>query len=375
MRIINFGSLNIDKVYQVEQFVRPGQTITAKDYAMAAGGKGLNQSLAAARAGAEVLHAGAIGAEGRFMADLLRESGADTSLLREVDGPSGHAVIEINAAGQNRIIVFGGANRSMTSEYIERVLDIAQPDDWVLLQNEVNLVPEIICRAHEKGLRVVFNPSPIPENLDALPLACVSLFMVNEIEAAQLAGTDANADFEDTLTALRAKYPNASVVMTVGADGVLYDGEEGRFQLPAFKVKTVDTTAAGDTFCGYFLAAVSAGKSVQTALQEALAASALAVSRSLGADSRRSTGISAQTRINHRKRGKLNLRKECIGMHITIERDGCISCGLCEGTCPSVFRIAEDGLAEVHHQPETAEEQAGAQEAAGGCPVAVIHVS
>lgn len=100
MRIINFGSLNIDKVYQVEQFVRPGQTITAKDYAVAAGGKGLNQSLAAARAGAEVLHAGAIGAEGRFMADLLRESGADTSLLREVDGPSGHAVIEINAAGQ-----------------------------------------------------------------------------------------------------------------------------------------------------------------------------------------------------------------------------------------------------------------------------------
>ena len=226
-----------------------------------------------------MLHAGAIGAEGRFMADLLRESGADTSLLREVDGPSGHAVIEINAAGQNRIIVFGGANRSMTSEYIERVLDTAKPDDWVLLQNEVNLVPEIIRRAHEKGLRVVFNPSPMPENLDALPLARVSLFMVNEIEAAQLAGTDANADFEDTLTALRAKYPNASVVMTVGADGVLYDGEEGRFQLPAFKVK------AGDTFCGYFLAAVSAGKSVQTALQEASAASALAVSRTGAAPS------------------------------------------------------------------------------------------
>ena len=217
--------------------------------------------------------------------DLLRESGADTSLLREVDGPSGHAVIEINAAGQNRIIVFGGAKRSMTSEYIERVLDTAQPDDWVLLQNEVNLVPEIIRRAHEKGLRVVFNPSPMPENLDALPFARVSLFMVNEIEAAQLAGTDANADFEDTLTALRAKYPNASVVMTVGADGVLYDGEEGRFQLPAFKVKAVDTTAAGDTFCGYFLAAVSAGESVQTALQEASAASALAVSRTGAAPS------------------------------------------------------------------------------------------
>ena len=285
MRIINFGSLNIDKVYQVEQFVQPGQTITAKDYTVVAGGKGLNQSLAAARAGADVLHAGAIGAEGRFMAELLQESGADISLLREVDGPSGHAIIEINAAGQNRIIVFGGANRCMTSGYIERVLDIAQPDDWVLLQNEVNLVPEIIQRAHDKGLRVVFNPSPMPENLEELPLACVSLFMVNEIEAAQLAGTSDDAAFEDTLTALRTKYPNASVVMTLGADGVLYDGEEGRFRLPAFKVQAVDTTAAGDTFCGYFLAAVCAGKPVQTALREASAASAIAVSRAGAAPS------------------------------------------------------------------------------------------
>ena len=213
------------------------------------------------------------------MADLLRESGADTSLLREVDGPSGHAVIEINAAGQNRIIVFGGANRSMTSEYIERVLDTAQPDDWVLLQNEVNLVPEIIRRAHEKGLRVVFNPSPMPENLDALPLACVSLFMVNEIEAAQLAGTDANADFEDTLTALRAKYPNASVAMTVGADGVLYDGEEGQFQLPAFKVKAVDTTAAGDTFTGYYLAGQLKGFCAKESMQMAAKAASITVSR------------------------------------------------------------------------------------------------
>ena len=142
MHIINFGSLNIDNVYQVEQFVQPGQTITAKGYTVVAGGKGLNQSVAAARAGAEVLHAGAVGTEGRFMAEMLREAGVDTSLLREMEGPSGHTVIEVNAAGQNRIIVYGGANRSMTEDYIERVLAAAQPDDLVLLQNEVNLVAE-----------------------------------------------------------------------------------------------------------------------------------------------------------------------------------------------------------------------------------------
>lgn len=285
MHIINFGSLNIDNVYQVEQFVQPGQTITAKGYTVVAGGKGLNQSVAAARAGAKVLHAGAVGAEGRFMAELLREAGADTSLLREVEGPSGHTVIEVNAAGQNRIIVYGGANRSMTEDYIERVLAAAQPDDLVLLQNEVNLVPEIMRRAKEKGLRVVFNPSPMPEKPDELPLSCISLFMVNELEAAQLAGTDADAEYEATLTALRKKYPHAAVVMTVGADGVLYEDEAERLRLPAFKVQAVDTTAAGDTFCGYFLAAVCAGKSAETALKEASAASAIAVSRAGAAPS------------------------------------------------------------------------------------------
>lgn len=285
MHIINFGSLNIDNVYQVEQFVQPGQTITAKGYTVVAGGKGLNQSVAAARAGAEVLHAGAVGTEGRFMAELLREAGVDTSLLREVEGPSGHTVIEVNAAGQNRIIVYGGANRSMTEDYIERVLAAAQPDDLVLLQNEVNLVPEIMRRAKEKGLRVVFNPSPMPENLNELPLSGISLFMVNELEAAQLAGTAADAEYEATLTALRKKYPHAAVVMTVGADGVLYEDEAERLRLPAFKVQAVDTTAAGDTFCGYFLAAVCAGKSAETALKEASAASAIAVSRAGAAPS------------------------------------------------------------------------------------------
>ena len=285
MNVVNFGSLNLDHVYAVDHFCRAGETIHTAGYTQNAGGKGLNQSVAAARAGAEVLHAGAVGAEGRFMAELLREAGVDTSLLREVEGPSGHTVIEVNAAGQNRIIVYGGANRSMTEDYIERVLAAAQPDDLVLLQNEVNLVPEIMRRAKEKGLRVVFNPSPMPENLNELPLSCVSLFMVNEIEAAQLAGTAADAEYEATLTALRKKYPHAAVVMTVGADGVLYEDEAERLRLPAFKVQAVDTTAAGDTFCGYFLAAVCAGKSAETALKEASAASAIAVSRAGAAPS------------------------------------------------------------------------------------------
>ena len=177
-------------------------------------------------------------------------------------------------------------NKYFKTQLITSLENAAEQTDLSkLVSNELKNEGVDIDLSDEEIKNVLSGAGTLAENTEKLPLACVSLFMVNEIEAAQLAGTDANADFEDTLTALRAKYPNASVVMTVGADGVLYDGEEGQFQLPAFRVKAVDTTAAGDTFCGYFLAAVSAGKSVQTALQEASAASALAVSRTGAAPS------------------------------------------------------------------------------------------
>ena len=122
MRIINFGSLNIDKVYQVEQFVRPGQTITAKDYAVAAGGKGLNQSVALARAGAAVWHAGKLGADGAMLRDRLAENGVELSCLMVGDCPTGHAIIQVDRSGQNCIILYGGTNRQITQDYADEVL-------------------------------------------------------------------------------------------------------------------------------------------------------------------------------------------------------------------------------------------------------------
>ena len=160
MKIINFGSLNIDKVCSVEEFVQPGETIMATGYSVNAGGKGLNQSVAAARAGAQVLHAGAVGSDGLFLKEILADAGADVSCLRVMDTESGCAFIEVNSKGQNRIIVSAGTNRMYTEEYIKNVLEKAEAGDFVLLQNEINNMPYIMKKAHERGLRIAFNAAP-----------------------------------------------------------------------------------------------------------------------------------------------------------------------------------------------------------------------
>ena len=279
MKIINFGSLNIDKVYTMDSFVLPGQSVFAKDYSVFAGGKGLNQSAAAARAGADVIHAGLIGEDGLFLKDLLSEAGADTSLIRITDGPTGHAVIEVDSSGQNRIIVYGGANLKLTQDYIDDVLKRAVKGDIVLLQNETNLIADIIKKSAALGFKTAFNPSPFPENADDLPLDLVDYFMVNEIEAALLAGAKGAASYGDILDKIAAKYPKAAIIMTLGSEGVLCRYKNETFSHAIFSVPVEDTTAAGDTFTGYFLAALGRGDDIETALEQACAASAIAVSK------------------------------------------------------------------------------------------------
>ena len=279
MKIINFGSLNIDKVYALDEFARAGQTVFAKNYEIFAGGKGLNQSIAAARAGGTVLHAGQIGGDGAFLKDLLSEAGADTSFIRTIDEPTGHALIEVDSAGQNKIVVFGGANKKLTGDYIDLVLKQAKEGDIVLLQNETNLISYIIKKASDAGAKVVFNPSPFPENADDLPLDLVDIFLVNEIEAAQLAGIKSEASNEEILDEITKKYPAAATIMTIGDKGVLYGYKDARLEQQSFSVPVADTTAAGDTFTGYFLSALCLGKDIPAALELSCAASAIAVSK------------------------------------------------------------------------------------------------
>ena len=278
MKVLNYGSLNVDYVYSVDHIIVGGETQHSSKLEVFSGGKGLNQSIALAKAGVPVYHAGIVGTDGDILLDACKEAGVNTKYIRRLPVKGGHTMIQVDKNAQNCIILYGGTNQIQTKEFVDDVLADFGEEDYLILQNEINMVGEIIRLSHEKGCRVVFNASPIPKNPEELPLELVDIFMVNELEAAALAGTSAEGDFRDILKALQKKYPKAAIVMTLGKDGVLYGYKEEFYSHPIFKVNAVDTTAAGDTFCGYFLAALCAGKSVEMALREASAASAMAVS-------------------------------------------------------------------------------------------------
>ena len=277
MKVLNFGSLNLDYTYQVESILIPGETQASKGRQIFCGGKGLNQSIALARAGVPVYHAGMIGDEGGILLDACRENGVNTDFIRKIDGPSGHTIIQVDRNGQNCILLYGGANRSMTREFVDQVLDSFEAGDMLLLQNEINELDYIIDRAYEKGMMIVLNPSPYDGALDNCDLSKVGMFLVNEIEGYQITG---EKEPDRILGKIREIYPGARVALTLGGEGSVYQDETGTvYRQGIYKVKAVDTTAAGDTFTGYFISSVIDGMPVQEGLDMAAKASAIAVSR------------------------------------------------------------------------------------------------
>ena len=286
MRILNFGSLNVDYVYSVEYFVRAGETLKANSREVLPGGKGLNQSVALARAGADVCHAGCIGADGAFLRDLLNENGVDTAYLRTIDGMQGHTIIQVDRKGENCILLYGGSNRRISKAQIDETLAHFGPGDWLVLQNEVNNLPLIVDLASARGMRIVLNPSPYDDGLKAVDFGKLSWLLVNEIEACQCSGSD---EPERAWDVLHARYPGLSVLITLGSAGsiaysVTAEGLDTVRQ-QAFQADAVDTTAAGDTFTGFFLAGISSGMPIPDALRRAAFASSIAVSRKGAADS------------------------------------------------------------------------------------------
>lgn len=276
MKILNFGSMNIDYVYSVDHMVMPGETLFTGGMEIFSGGKGLNQSIALAKAGADVYHAGMIGKEGLFLKDSIRESGADVSFIRENEGKSGHTIIQVDKTGQNCILLYGGANRNITKEYVDYVLQNFESGDMILLQNEINMLPYIMECAYKKGMKIILNPSPFDKGLRDCDLNKVSMFLVNEIEAHQITGKE-NA--EAILDEFRNLYPEAEIVLTLGSEGSVYQNKETRIYQNIYKVEVVDTTAAGDTFTGYFISSLMKGDTPEDALNLAAKASAIAVSR------------------------------------------------------------------------------------------------
>lgn len=278
MKVLCFGSLNIDYVYDVDHFVAKGETLASRGLHVFTGGKGLNQSIALAKAGVETYHAGAIGPDGKFLLKAMEDAGVHTEHVAVLsDAQTGNAIIQRDKGGDNCILLYGGTNQMIAKEQVDEVLSNFSAGDYLVLQNEINELPYIVTKAHEKGMVIALNPSPMNEKILELPLEFVNIFMLNEVEAGQILGTTEKSPA--LAGALSEKFPGATVLLTLGGDGSVCVRGGETTQQSAFKVTVADTTAAGDTFTGFFIGGLLEGKSVQDSMRQASAAAAIACSR------------------------------------------------------------------------------------------------
>ena len=274
--ILNFGSINIDHVYRVAKMPMPGETLAVKSYERCLGGKGANQSIAIAKSGGAVRHIGAAGADGEWALDRLSAAGVALGHVARVDAPTGHAVIMVDDLGENQILICGGANHALSLTQVEAALNgCTGLGHWVLLQNETNLTTEIVRQAKAHGFRVAYSAAPFVANQTLPLLETIDLLAVNANEA------------EALCTAMRVTpeaLPVPNLLVTRGKDGAIYYTEGAAIEQPAFQVEPIDTTGAGDTFLGAFLAHLTTGNEADVALRFASAASALQITRPGAAD-------------------------------------------------------------------------------------------
>ena len=282
MKILVFGSTNIDHNYQMEHIARPKETITSLGYEIHPGGKGLNQAIAFAKTGQHVYLAAVVGNDSGMLLDVLEKYNVDTRYLKKINAPNGHAIIQIDKNGENSIFLYPGTNSSITHEYVDRVLNGFEKGDFIILQNEINRQDYIIEKASEKGMVILMNPSPCDESLKNLPLNKVDYFFINEVEGELLTG---KKDPQDILKTMLELYPESKTILTLGSDGACYNDSTHFCQQPAFKVKAIDTVGAGDTFMGYFSYGLSQGFSPEECLLLATKASSITVTRLGAADS------------------------------------------------------------------------------------------
>lgn len=274
MKILNYGSLNLDHVYNVTDFVKAGETISSQSYQINCGGKGLNQSIALSNAGAEVYHAGKVGADGKILIELLSSHMVDTGFISGDGHHTGHAIIQVNKNGQNCILLHGGANNEINRDDVDKVLSGFSSGDFLVLQNEISNTDYIIEKAYNKKMRIVFNPSPITGHIKNIDFSKIEYLILNEVEGENLSGFCCAADI---LSFFSDKYPSLKVVLTLGKSGAHYQDNKVSLFQPAYSVKAVDTTAAGDTFLGFFVALSAQGHAPEQSLKTAACASALAV--------------------------------------------------------------------------------------------------
>jgi ribokinase len=286
-KIVVIGSSNVDFTMKMDRLPQPGETVTDARFLQTFGGKGANQAVAAARAGGEVWFAGCVGddAFGALLGENLRQAGVRVDHLAEAAGvPSGAALVMVGGTGENLIAVAPGANYCLTPAMLPALEPLLRQAAMIVLQYEV--LPETlnaaIDLAHTLGRAILFNLAPA-RPFDENRLSKISYLVLNESEAQSLCGfaVDTPARVAQAAEALLAKGAR-TVILTLGAAGVYLASGNLRQHLPAFEVEAVDSTAAGDVFCGALAVALVEGQSLPEAARFASAAAAICVTR-LGA--------------------------------------------------------------------------------------------
>ena len=281
-KILNLGSINIDHTYTVNHFARPGETIASNKYDISAGGKGFNQSIALARAGAVACHAGHIGTNAEWLLKYLKHENVDITNVEVVQTPTGHAVIQVIPSGENSIVLFGGANQTISKSDVSRFLKYTSPGDYLLLQNETSSVDEAIHKGKKHKLRVIFNPAPLTPAVYNYSLQDVNIFILNETEAEGLTGKILAEDIREFMC---KHFPRSATVLTRGQQGAVYFNSKILLEQSAIAVDAIDCTAAGDTFIGYFLAELIKSDNPAKALSVGCHAAAICVTREGSSDS------------------------------------------------------------------------------------------
>ncbi|KAI8361141.1 Ribokinase-like protein [Mortierella sp. GBAus27b] len=307
-KVLVYGSINIDDFYVVPHIVRSGETISSTSYNVSAGGKGANQSVALGRAGANVYHAGKIGKDGEWVLVIMKGAGVDTSYTTiSKTEATGRAIIQLSEESRdNAIVLFPGTNRTVTLEEANHVLRNFGEGDWIVMQNEMSSGPEIMQAAKERGMTICFNPSPMSADLPKeYPLHLVDYLLINEIEAqgfhSCLTGSNNTVAVSETLPVLEKAYGQITgIIITLGGDGLVArfriheEDNLKEIRMGVVEANVVNTTGAGDTFTGFFIANLVrnqvlntrfTGEQFHSALEEASHAASLAVGREGAMDS------------------------------------------------------------------------------------------
>lgn len=277
MKILNFGSLNIDYIYQVKEFVVEGETIASTAFNKNIGGKGLNQAIALSRVSNNVYFAGKVGQDGKFLVNELYDNNVNTEYIGVSKKITGHAVIQVNDKGQNCIITHGGANHDMDKQYIDVVIEMFKKGDLLIIQNEVNMVDYIIQKAEHRGLKVIYNPSPLTSVIDNVDFNHLEYLVINLNEGKAI--TKKTEPLE-IIESLHSSYPKLKIILTASENGSYYKDEKESIFVPAHKVKAVDTTCAGDTYLGFFLGGIINKKGIKESMELATKAASIAIGRS-----------------------------------------------------------------------------------------------